>query len=114
MSPDEPDLIRQFLAATGQALRRKGPVEPPYPVVYDTTGQTMKDWSVWTTETYRGREIPQPIASTFIVDPAGIVRFKHVGQGTDHGDRPDIDVLLATVRRLARDEVPPKGPPDGS
>ena len=100
--PDPPDRIAEYVQAASQRMEDPSLGSgPPFPVAWDSTGSTMRAWGVWHIETSRGEEVPQPVASTFIVDPEGTVRFKHIGRGTDHADRPDVEVLLAVVRFLA-------------
>jgi peroxiredoxin len=102
ISPDSVEQIREFLTKTNEGPGRGELEELPFPVLFDEAAETQKRWAVWHVETFQDKEYPQPIASTFVVDKEGVIRFKHVAQGgVAHGDRPDVDILLAVVRHLS-------------
>jgi len=50
------------------------------------------------TSFWDGVSSEQNIASVFIIDKMGILRYKYIGQMTE--DRPDIDFLLDVVEDL--------------
>ena len=65
----------------------------------------LKTWGVYLRELYRGQKLVQSKADIYqrggdvLIDPDGIVRLHHVGQGP--ADRPAVESVLAKVKELA-------------
>lgn len=74
---DDPENARRFLGALGT----------PYTAVgVDSAGRAAIDWGVY------------GVPETFLVDPEGVIRYKHIGPITEPAMR---DTLLPKIRELA-------------
>jgi peroxiredoxin len=78
---------KTFKAGTGQALT-------PFPILFDADRTVTKGLGIFTTE-WGGSKIDQDVPTVYVIDPAGIVRFKYFSQNTL--DRPGIDHLAKVV-----------------
>lgn len=72
----------------------KGEAPAPFPVLVDGERSLSKSLGLFQTE-WSGSKIEQNIPSIYIVDAAGVLQFKYVGQSTV--DRPSYDYLLKVL-----------------
>ena len=75
---DQPDNARRFLASLGQPFSAIGA---------DATGRAAIDWGVY------------GVPETFLVDPAGIVRFKWTGPLTAEAVKQALDPAIAAAAK---------------
>ena len=72
----------------------KGQVLAPFPVLVDGERTLSRSLGLFQTE-WSGSKIEQNIPSIYIVDAAGVLQFKYLGQNTV--DRPGFDYLLKVL-----------------
>jgi peroxiredoxin len=70
---------------------KPGEMARPFPVLMDADRALTKRLGIFATE-WGGSKVEQGIPSVYIVDKAGILRFKYIGQTTV--DRPSYDYLF--------------------
>lgn len=70
---------------------KPGELARPFPVLLDADRALTKRLGIFATE-WGGSKVDQGIPSVFIVDKAGLLRFKYIGQNTV--DRPSYDYLF--------------------
>jgi peroxiredoxin len=76
----------------------KGQVPVPFPILVDADRTVSKGLGLFTTE-WSGSKVDQNVPTVFVIDPAGVVRFKYYSQNTI--DRPGADYLAAVVDWVA-------------
>jgi len=72
----------------------KGEILAPFPILVDGERTLSKKLDLFRTE-WTGSKVDQNIPSVYIVDPAGVLQFKYLGQNTV--DRPGYDYLLKVL-----------------
>ena len=70
---------------------KPGEMARPFPVLYDADRALTKRLGIFATE-WGGSKIDQGIPTVFIVDRAGTLQFKYIGQNTV--DRPSYDYIF--------------------
>ena len=91
--------IRQRMERTKKEMPRsfhvsKGKVPTPFPILIDADRVVSKGLGIFAEE-WSGSKVDQDIPTVFVVDPAGIVRFKYISQNTF--DRPGLSYLLKMI-----------------
>jgi peroxiredoxin len=76
----------------------KGEVLAPFPVLVDGERTLSKSLGLFQTE-WSGSKIDQNIPSVYIVDAAGVLQFKYLGQNTV--DRPGYDYILKVLEVIS-------------
>lgn len=87
--PGSPERVGEFVAAAREILEQEGPGALPFPVLLDMNLKNVEAFGI------QG-DLARP--STYVIDRAGRVRFAYVGD-LPH-ERPDVDSILAEIRRL--------------
>ncbi|MCK6480644.1 MAG: peroxiredoxin family protein [Planctomycetaceae bacterium] len=87
--PGSPEKVGEFVKAARAILEESGPGALPFPVLLDVDLKRVDAFGI------RG-DLARP--STFIVDREGKVRYAFVGDQPH--ERPDLDTLLAELKRL--------------
>jgi peroxiredoxin len=72
----------------------KGEILAPFPILVDGERTLSKKLDLFRTE-WTGSKVDQNIPSVYIVDAAGVLQFKYLGQNTV--DRPGYDYLLKVL-----------------
>jgi peroxiredoxin len=72
----------------------KGAILAPFPILVDGERTLSKKLDLFRTE-WSGSKVDQNIPSVYIVDAAGVLQFKYLGQNTT--DRPGYDYLLKVL-----------------
>jgi peroxiredoxin len=105
-NPQNPPAAGSIQAGYAEWVRQKFPLvfdvkkDDPHdiiPVLVDEDRTLSRQLKLFT-NFWDGVSAEQNIASVFIIDKKGILRFKYIGQMTE--DRPDVDFLLEEVRSL--------------
>ena len=71
VNPDGVEPTREFLERAKERTGDDSVTAPPFPMVFDESGETQQRWGVWHTETFRGHETPHPIPPPYKVDTPG-------------------------------------------
>jgi len=102
-NPPEPDKLDEAGKARMERFRQlfpkdyvleKGTVLIPFPILVDGERTLSKKLDLFRTE-WTGSKVDQNIPSVFIIDAAGVLQFKYLGQNTV--DRPGYDYLLKVL-----------------
>jgi peroxiredoxin len=72
----------------------KGQILAPFPILVDADRALSKKLDLFRTE-WGGGKVDQNIPSVYIVDAAGVLQFKYLGQNTV--DRPSYDYLMKVL-----------------
>jgi peroxiredoxin len=76
---------------------RPGPGNTPFPILYDADQSVSKRLGLFS-RTWDGTTTDQNVPTVFIIDKAGVVRFKYTSQITF--DRPSADYLIQVLARM--------------
>ena len=102
-NPAEPDKLDEAGKARMERSRQvypkdfalaKGEILAPFPILVDGERTLSKKLDLFRTE-WSGSKIDQNIPSVYVVDAAGVLQFKYLGQNTL--DRPGYDYLLKVL-----------------
>ena len=102
-NPAEPDKLDEAGKARMERSRQvypkdfalaKGEILAPFPVLVDGERTLSKKLDLFRTE-WSGSKVDQNIPSVYVVDAAGVLQFKYLGQNTL--DRPGYDYLLKVL-----------------
>ena len=86
--PGSPGKVQEFVDAAREILEQEGPGSLPFPVLLDVELRAVQAFGI------QG-DLSKP--ATYVIDRAGKVRFAFVGDQPH--ERPDVDTILAEVRR---------------
>jgi peroxiredoxin len=105
-NPAEPEKLDEAGKARVQRMRQffpqdfalaKGEVLAPFPILVDGERTLSKKLDLFRRE-WSGGKVDQNIPSVYIIDAAGVLQFKYIGQNTT--DRPGYDYLLKVLEVL--------------
>jgi peroxiredoxin len=91
--PGSPDKVEDFVRAAKEIAEQEGPGSLPFPVLLDTELKGVDAFGI------RG-DLARP--STYVIDRKGTVRYAFVG--SEPHERPDVDTILAEIRRAGAGE----------
>ena len=77
----------------------KGKVPLPFPILIDAERKLSKGLDLFRTE-WSGSKAPQNVPAVYVIDKAGIVRFKYISQNTF--DRPGPEYIENILRYLVK------------
>lgn len=93
---------QRFVARVRKAMPLKfdfsgGDVPLPFPVLADSERKLSEGLGLFRTE-WDGSKVDQNVATIFLIDGKGTVRFKYFGQST--WDRPDADYIIEVLEKM--------------
>lgn len=96
--PEFQGLGAEILAISNEDQERGAKLETelgglPFPLLADTERKVIESYGVFHQNEPKGRPISRP--ATFVVDAAGVIRYRYVGENVT--DRPEPQIILAAV-----------------
>jgi peroxiredoxin len=98
---------RRGQESTFATVRAEGDGPPSYRMLSDPGAAVIRRYGILDPGGFRGEDIAHP--ATFVVDTAGVVRWKVVE--TDYRLRPRTDDVVAALEAVLRGETPPPAAP---
>ncbi len=81
----------------GPVAFRPGPGNTPLPILYDADQSVSKRLGLFS-RTWDGTTTDQNVPTVFVIDKAGVIRFKYTSQNTF--DRPSADYLVKVLEKM--------------